>query len=131
MKKMRHDLLSDVLYVINNAEKVGRRFCLVPASSLVKNVLMVIQKAGYIGDFEFIDDGKSGQFRIDLIGRINKSRAIRPRFAVKSDQFEKWESRYLPAKGFGMLILSTPKGVMSQKEATEEQTGGRLLAYVY
>jgi small subunit ribosomal protein S8 len=128
---MRHDLLSDVLYVINNAEKVGRRFCLVPASSLVKNVLMVIQKAGYIGDFEFIDDGKSGQFRIDLIGRINKSRAIRPRFAVKSDQFEKWESRYLPAKGFGMLILSTPKGVMSQKEATEKQTGGRLLAYVY
>jgi len=128
---MRHDLLSDVLYVINNAEKIGRRTCIVPASSLVKEVLAAVQKAGYIGDFEFMDDGKSGRFRIDLIGRINKSRAIRPRFAVKKDEFEKWESRYLPAKGFGILIISTPKGVMNQKEALEKATGGRLLAYIY
>ena len=106
---MRHDLLSDVLYVINNAEKIGRRTCIVPASSLVKEVLAAVQKAGYIGDFEFMDDGKSGSFRIDLIGRINKSRAIRPRFAVRKDEFEKWESRYLPAKGFGILIISTPR----------------------
>ena len=114
---MRHDLLSDVLYVINNAEKIGRRTCIVPASSLVKEVLAAVQKAGW--------------FRIDLIGRINKSRAIRPRFAVKKDEFEKWESRYLPAKGFGILIISTPKGVMNQKEALEKATGGRLLAYIY
>ncbi len=128
---MRHDLLSDVLHVINNAEKIGKRTCIVPASSLVKEVLAAIQKAGYIGDFEFLDDGRSGHFRIDLIGRINRSRAIRPRFAVKKGQLEKWESRYLPAKGFGILVLSTPKGVMSQKEAEEKLTGGRLLAYVY
>ena len=128
---MRHDLLSDVLYVINNAEKIGKPTCIVPASSLVKEVLGVIQKAGYIGDFEFMDDGRSGQFRINLIGRINKSRAIKPRFAVKKDEFEKWENRYLPAKGFGMLIVSTPNGVTSQKEAAEKQQGGRLLAYVY
>ncbi len=128
---MRHDLLSDVLHVINNAEKIGRRTCIVPASSLVKEVLAVIQKAGYIGDFEFMDDNKSGSFRIDLIGRINRSRAIKPRFAVGKDEFEKWESRYLPAKGFGVLIVSTPKGVISQKEAMEKQTGGRLLAFVY
>ncbi len=128
---MRHDLLSDVLYVINNAEKIGRRTCIVPASSLVKEVLAAVQKAGYIGDFEFMDDGKSGSFRIDLIGRINKSRAIRPRFAVRKDEFEKWESRYLPAKGFGILIISTPKGVMNQKEALEKALGGRLLAYIY
>lgn len=128
---MRHDLLSDVLYVINNAEKVGKRACIVPASSLVKEVLVVIQKAGYIGEFEFIDDGKSGQFRIDLLGRVNRSRAIRPRFAVRKDEFEEWESRYLPAKGFGILVVSTPKGVMNQKEALEQKTGGRLLAYVY
>lgn len=128
---MRHDLLSDVLYVVNNAEKIGRRTCIVPASSLVKEVLAVVQKAGYIGDFEFMDDGKSGHFRIDLIGRINKSRSIKPRFAVRKDEFEKWEGRYLPAKGFGILIISTPKGVMNQKEAIEKQTGGRLLAFVY
>ncbi|MBI4170921.1 MAG: 30S ribosomal protein S8 [Candidatus Aenigmarchaeota archaeon] len=128
---MRHDLLADTLYVINNAEKIGRRMCIVPASSLIKEVLTVIQKAGYIGDFEFLDDSKSGHFKIDLVGRINKSRAIKPRFAVKKDGFEKWENRHLPAKGFGILVVSTPKGVMSQKEAIEQKIGGRLLAYVY
>jgi small subunit ribosomal protein S8 len=128
---MRHDLLSDVLHVVNNAEKIGRRVCIVPASSLVKDVLVVIQKAGYIGDFEFLDDGKSGHFRIDLIMRINKSRVIKPRFAVGKDDFEKWESRYLPAKGFGILVVSTPKGMMTHKEAEEQKTGGRLIAYVY
>jgi small subunit ribosomal protein S8 len=128
---MRHDLLSDVLYVINNAEKIGKESCTVPASELIKNVLKIIQKAGFIGSFEFIDDGKSGKLQIDLIGRINMTRAIKPRFSVKKDKYEKWESRYLPAKGFGMLIVSTPKGVMDQKEAEKLGIGGKLLCYVY
>ncbi|MCX6815699.1 MAG: 30S ribosomal protein S8 [Candidatus Aenigmarchaeota archaeon] len=128
---MRHDLLSDVLYVMNNAENIGERFCTVPASSLVKDVLMVMQKSEYIGNFEFIDDGKSGFFKIELIGKINKSRSIRPRFAVKKGEYEKWESRFLPSKGFGILILTTPKGVMNQHDAEKQETGGRLLAFVY
>ncbi len=128
---MRHDILSDVLFAMSNAEKNGKKSCAVPASKMVKNVLLVMQKSGYIGSFEFIDDGKSGRFNAELIGRINESRAIRPRFAVKKDEYEKWEIRYLPAKGFGILIVSTPKGVMSQKEAAESSLGGRLLGYVY
>ena len=91
----------------------------------------MMQKSGFIGDFEFIDDGKSGMFKINLIGRINKSRAIKPRFAVRRDEFEKWEMRYLPARGFGLLIVSTPKGVVSQSEAADIGTGGRLLGFVY
>ncbi len=128
---MRHDLLADILNSINNAEEIGRKSVTIPASKLVKEVLMVIQRSGYIGSFEFIDDRKSGKFTIELIGKINKSRAIRPRFPIKKDEFEKWEGRYLPARSFGILIVSTPKGVMSQKEAVEIGTGGRLLAYVY
>jgi small subunit ribosomal protein S8 len=128
---MRHDLLSDVLYVINNAENIGRKSVTVPASKLVKDVLMVIQRAGYIGSFEFIDDRKSGKFTVELIGRMNVSRAVRPRFPIKRDEYEKWELRYLPARGFGMLIVSTSKGVMSQKEALDLGVGGRLLGYVY
>ena len=104
---MRHDLLSDVLYSISNAEKIGKKLCVVPASNLVKNVLKIIQGSGYIGSFEFVDDGKSGKFQIELLGKINKTRAIRPRFSVEADEFEKWESRYLPAKNFGVLIIST------------------------
>lgn len=128
---MRHDLLSDVLYVINNAEQIGKESCTVPSSELVKSVLKIMQKSGFIGSFEFVDDGKSGKIQIDLVGRINVTRSIKPRFSVKKDSYEKWESRYLPAKGFGILIVSTPKGVVDQKEAEKLGTGGKLLCYVY
>lgn len=128
---MRHDLLTDVLHVLTNAERTGKRGCTVPASSLVKNVLKVLQAESYIGRFEFIDDGKSGKFEIQLVGKINESKAIKPRFPVKSGEFEKWETRYLPAKDFGLLIVSTSKGVTTQKEAVRSKSGGRLLAYVY
>jgi small subunit ribosomal protein S8 len=56
---------------------------------------------------------------------------IQPRFFVKKDEYEKWEKRYLPARGFGIMIVSTSKGVMSQKEAESLKIGGRLLGYVY
>ena len=128
---MRHDILSDVMYVMNNAEKIGRATCTIPASNLVKNVLKVLQKESYIGSFEFADDGKSGHFVVELIGKINFSRSIKPRFFVKKDDYEKWEKRYLPAKGYGVMIVSTSKGVMSQKEAEGLGIGGGLLGYVY
>ncbi len=128
---MRHDLLSDALFVINNAEKIGRKTCTIPASKLLKEVLMVMQRTGYVGSFELVENRKAGNFVIELVGKINKCRAVRPRFPVKNEEFEKWEGRYLPARDFGILIVSTPKGVMSQKEAMENKTGGRLLGYVY
>lgn len=128
---MRQDLLGDVLFVLNNAEKTGKRSCVVPASKLIKNVLLVIQKEGYIGSFEFVDDGKGGKFQAEMIGRINKSRLIKPRFAVKKNGYEKWEKRYLPARGFGLLIVSTYRGVMSQKDAVAQGLGGKLVAYIY
>ncbi len=127
---MRHDLLADVLFVINNAENLGKGHCNVPASSLVKNVLSVIKKEGYIGSSTLAGDRKE-KFRVELVGRINKARAIRPRFSVKKNEYERWEERFLPAKGFGILIVSTPKGVMSQKEALEKGLGGKLLAFIY
>ncbi len=128
---MRHDLLSDVLYVVNNAEKFGKKEVTVPASNLVKNVLEVIRRAGYVKSYEFIEDGKSGSLKIELAGKINQARAIKPRFSAKTDDFEKWEARYLPAEGFGILIVSTPEGVMNQKEAMEKGLGGKLIAYIY
>lgn len=128
---MKQDLVADVLFSVNTAERAGKKTCTVPAAALVKNLLLVMQKAGYIGNFEFIDDRKSGSFEVELIGRVNKSRAIKPRFSVKKNEFERWESRYLPSRELGMLIVSTPKGVMSQREAVEKGLGGRLIAYVY
>jgi len=128
---MRHDLLSDVMNIMKNGEKIGKKSCIVPASNLIKEVLKVIQKEGYIGSFEFIDDGKSGKINIELICKINDSKIIKPRFSVKKDEYEKWERRYLPSKDIGILIVSTSKGIMTQREAMKKGLGGKLIAYVY
>lgn len=127
---MRHDLLSDVLFVLNNAESIGKISCEVPASNMVKNVLSVMKRAGYIGSFKLIES-RGGKFNVELVGKINRSMVIRPRFSVKKNEYEKWEKRFLPAKDFGILIVSTPKGVMDQREAIKKGLGGRLLAFVY
>jgi small subunit ribosomal protein S8 len=56
---------------------------------------------------------------------------IKPNFSVRNDEFIKWEKRFLPGEKIGILILTTSKGVMGQKTAIKEGTGGRLLGYVY
>ncbi|MCS7131944.1 MAG: 30S ribosomal protein S8 [Hadesarchaea archaeon] len=129
---MLMDPLANALSVIENYERARKREVVIsPASKLIGQVLRVMQQGGYIGGFEFIDDGKAGKFRVQLIGKINECGAIKPRHAVKREEYEKWEKRYLPAAGFGILILSTPKGVMTHRQAKEQGIGGRLLAYVF
>ncbi len=66
-----------------------------------------------------------------LLGKVNKCGAIKPRFSVKKGGFEKFEKRYLPAKNFGMIIVSTSKGLMMHDEAKKKGLGGRLISYVY
>ena len=73
----------------------------------------------------------TGKLRVQLLGRINKCGAVSPRFPIKAKEFQKWESRYLPAVGVGMLVVSTSKGILSHTEAQEKNLGGRLLGYVY
>ncbi len=128
---MRHDTLADVMSAIKNADKIGKIDCFTPASKLVKEVLKLMQKHGFIGVFEYIDDGKSGKFKIQLKNRVNDCNVIKPRYSVSTDDLEKWEKRYLPAKGFGILIVSTTKGVMTHEEAKEKHVGGKLLAYAF
>ncbi|MEM3766396.1 MAG: 30S ribosomal protein S8, partial [Candidatus Bathyarchaeia archaeon] len=91
----------------------------------------VMQLHGYIGEFEFIDDGRAGKFKVQLLGRINKCGAIKPRFAVGVDKIEDWEKKFLPSRDVGLLIISTSKGVLSHRDAKEKKIGGRLLAFVY
>ncbi len=126
------DPLADAMSAIYNSEIVGKTEVIVkPASSLIERVLQVMQREGYIGEFERIDDGRAGRFRIQLMGRTNKCGVIKPRFPVKRDGFEKFEKRFLPAYDFGILIVTTPEGVMTHQEAKGRGIGGRLLAYVY
>jgi small subunit ribosomal protein S8 len=126
------DPLANCLSNIVNHEKIGKTEVIIePASKIIAETLRIMQKAGYIGEFEFIDDGRAGKFRIQLLGRVNDSGVVKPRYPVKYHSFEKWEKQFLPARNFGLLIVSTPNGLMSHKEAIELSVGGRLIAYVY
>lgn len=126
------DILSNTLSTIMNNELRNKRECIVsPASKLVGNVLRVLQQNGYVGKFEFIDDGRFGKFDVQLLGRVNKCGAIRPRYSIKLSNIEQWEKKFLPSKELGILILSTPEGVLSHNDALQKSVGGILLAYVY
>lgn len=129
---MQNDPIADALSRLRNAERAGHRECVVkPASKLLGNVLDVMQKGGYVGDFEFIDDARAGRYKVDLIGHINDCGVIKPRYSIKTEDFEQWEARYLPAQDFGQLIVTTTRGVVDHGEAKELGVGGKLLAYVY
>lgn len=130
--KMRHDIINDAIANIKNYERVGRSECTVkPKSKLLIEILRMFQKGGYIGEFEVSEDGRGGDIRIKLVKRINDCGIIKPRYAVKQDEFQKWERQFLPARDFGLLVVSTPQGIMSHTEAKEKGLGGRLLVYVY
>ena len=129
---MQHDTLNDAMSVIKNAEKVGQGECTIkPSSRLIGRVLKVMQENGYIRQFEIINDGRSGMFKVALAGQINDCGVIRPRYSVKVADLEKYESRYLPAQDFGVLILTTTKGVVTHMDAKKGGVGGKLLAFVY
>ena len=124
--------LANAMVTIMNNELRKKRECIItPASKLVGHVLRVLQQNGYLGEFEFIDDGQSGKFKVQLLGRVNKCGIDKGRHPIKFQEYEGWEEKYLPSKDIGLLILSSSKGIMSHKEAKSSQIGGRLLAYVY
>ena len=93
--------------------------------------MRVMQKYGYVGEFEFVDDGRGGKFKIQLLGRVNNCGSVRPRFSSTVTEYEKWGKRYLPSRDVGILIVTTPKGVVAHKEARDMASGGLLLGYVY
>ncbi len=126
------DTLANGLTTIMNNEMRNRAECVIsPASRLLGRVLRVMQLSGYIGEFEFVDDGRSGKFKVQLLGRVNKCGALKPRFSVGAREFEVWEKRFLPSRDIGVLVVSTSQGVLSHRKAKEKKIGGRLLAFVY
>lgn len=124
------DPLANALSKIQNAEWARKRETTIsPVSKLIRSTLEIMQREGYIEGFELSDDGRS--VKVFLKGRINECGAIKPRHSVKKNEYEKWEKRYLPAADYGILVVSTSRGIMSHKEAIERGLGGKLLAYVF
>lgn len=127
-----NDPLANAMSTIYNAQKRGETTCVIyPSSKIVKGVLQLMQDARYLGSFEEVKDARGGYLTVQLIGAINKCGVIKPRFAVQKEDFERFEQRFLVAKGFGVLVISTNQGLMTHEEAKEKGVGGRLLAYCY
>ena len=129
---MLNDPLANALSLMKNAEMRGKGTCTIqPSSKLIGGVLNLLKEKGYITGFEYVDDGKAGVFEVKLKGSINNCGVIKPRYPIKREDLERWESRYLPAQDFGLLIITTTQGIISHNEAKNNGIGGKLLAYVY
>lgn len=129
---MLNDPLANVLSYINNHEKLGRKEIVVGNNSkFIRQVLSLLNENNYVGEFKEVEDSNGKLLLINLIGAVNKIGVITPRFNVKKDNFEKFEKRYLPAKDFGVMIVSTSKGLMTHMQAKEKGLGGRLICYCY
>lgn len=129
---MNNDPLANALSAILNYEISGKReIVLSPTSKLILGVLKILNDNQYIGKHDVITDARGGFIRLHLLGNINKCGVIKPRFSAGWQDFDKFEKRYLPAKAIGIIIISTPQGLMTLDEAREKKIGGRLVAYCY
>lgn len=126
-----NDPLADAMSKINNAVKALNKTVELKNSKLLRNVLEVLKEHNYIGSFEVIEDGKQGLIKVNLLGTINKCGVVKPRYSVTVDEIEKFEQRFLPAKDFGVIILSTNLGLKTQFTAKEGNVGGTIVAYCY
>jgi small subunit ribosomal protein S15Ae len=92
---------------------------------------MLTHDLGYIGDFEYVDDHRSGKIVVQLNGRLNKVGVISPRFNIRIDDIEKWVTNLLPSRQFGYIILTTSAGIMDHEEARRKHVAGKILGFVY
>ena len=129
---MKMNILANALKTIVNAERKGKRQVMLrPSSKVLVKFLKLMQKKGYIGEFEIIDDHRSGKIVVELLGRINKCGVISPRFDVTIDGIEKWVSNILPARQFGFIVLTTTYGIMDHHQAIHKHTGGKIVGFFY
>lgn len=128
------DSIADLLTRIRNANSAKHSTVDVPASNIKKAIVQILVDEGYIKNFQVIDDGKQGIIRITLKYGENKSKVITGLRRVSKPGLRIYSScEEMPKvmKGLGIAIVSTPKGVMTDKKARELNVGGEVLAFVW
>ncbi|MBQ6732124.1 MAG: 30S ribosomal protein S8 [Paludibacteraceae bacterium] len=129
------DPIADYLTRLRNAIKAGHRVVEVPASNLKKELTRILFEQGYILNYKFEEDGPQGTIKIALkYDQVSKVNAIKKLERVSTPGLRKYSGhKELPRvlNGLGIAIISTSKGVMTDKEAREQNVGGEVLCYVY
>ncbi len=124
---MSHDVVADALNQIMNSKRAGKNIVEIKRySNLLISVLAIAKLRGYVRDYRI----ENSILKIE-IAALHKCNAIKPRFTISLSEIEKYEKRYLPAKDFGVLIISTSKGLITNQTAKEKNLGGSLVAYMY
>ena len=128
------DTIADLLTRIRNANSAKHPTVDVPASNMKKAIVQILVDEGYIKSFQVIDDGKQGVIRITLKYGENKSQVITGLRRVSKPGlriYSSYEDMPKVLKGLGIAIVSTPKGIMTDKQARKEKVGCEVLAFVW
>lgn len=128
------DTIADLLTRIRNASSAKHATVDVPASNMKKSITQILVDEGYVKDFKFIDDGKQGIIRITLKYDENNTPIISGLRRVSKPGLRIYSScEDMPKvmKGLGVAIISTSKGVVTDKKAREMNVGGEVLAFVW
>lgn len=128
------DPIADMLTRIRNANVVRHETVEVPASKMKKEIAEILKKEGFIRDAEYIEDSKQGIIRIFLKYGPNQERVITGLKRISKPGLRVYaKSQEVPKVlgGLGIAILSTSKGVMSDKEARQAKSGGEVICYVW
>jgi len=132
---MTTDPIADFLTRVRNAQMAGHRIVEIPASNLKKRITEILYNQGYILKYKFEDDSKQGVIKIALkYDVISKEPAIRTLERVSRPglrQYAKTVEFKRVKNGLGVAILSTSKGVMTDKDAKSQNVGGEVLCYIY
>ena len=128
------DSIADMLTRIRNASSAKHDSVKIPASNMKKAIAQILVDEGYIKGFKFEDDGKQGIIDITLKYGQNKASAITGLRRVSKPGLRIYSScEEMPKvmKGLGIAILSTSKGIMTDKDARKANVGGEVLAYIW
>ncbi len=129
------DPIADYLTRLRNAITANLRVVSIPASNLKKDITKILFEKGYILNYKFVEDGAQGTIKVALkYDKVNKVNAIKKLIRVSTPGLRKYTGyKDMPRviNGLGIAIISTSRGVMTDKEAANLKVGGEVLCYIY
>jgi len=129
------DPIADYLTRVRNAIMAKHKVVEIPGSNLKREMTKILLDQGYILNYKFVDDGKQGIIKIALkYDPVTKVNAIKALQRISKPGLRRYtNSKHMPRvlNGLGIAILSTSKGVMTNKKARELNVGGEVLCYIY